>query len=283
MKIDLHTHSNKSDGTMSPTELVQHAIINGLDLIALTDHDTIAGWSEATGAIRGDFQLALGAEISCLTYEHKSVHILGLLFDSQYLPLQEAMAASRDDRVPRMKRMIELMAADGIAITFQEVMAELPDGATLGRPHLADALVAKGLVRNRDQAFAELLNNDSKYYVSHVSPKPIEAIQLIKAAGGVSVIAHPGSSFPELNIELFAEYKRNGLTAIEVAHRDHSQAERELLSNFASELDLVQTGSSDFHGSGKLNLIGENLTAPDQWERLESMAQTRQVRSANNR
>ena len=283
MKIDLHTHSNKSDGTMSPTELVQHAIINGLDLIGLTDHDTIAGWSEASGAIRGDFKLALGAEISCLTDEHKSVHILGLLFDSQYLPLQEAMAASRDDRVPRMQRMIELMAADGIAITFQEVMTVLPDGATLGRPHLADALVAKGLVRNREHAFAELLNNDSKYYVSHVSPKPIEAIQLIKAAGGVSVIAHPGSSFSELNIELFAEYKRNGLTAIEVAHRDHSKAERELLSNFASELDLVQTGSSDFHGSGKLNLIGENLTAPDQWERLESMAQTRQVRSANNR
>lgn len=268
---------------MSPTELVQHAIINGLDLIGLTDHDTIAGWSEATLAIRGDFKLAPGAEISCLTQDHRSVHILALLFDGDFLPLQEVMAASRDDRVPRMRRMIELMAADGFAITFEEVQQHQPEGATLGRPHLADALVAKGIVRNRDQAFAELLNNDSKYYVSHISPTPIEAITLIKAAGGVSVIAHPGSSFPELNLELFSQFKEAGLSAIEVAHRDHSQAERDLLSAVAKELQLIQTGSSDFHGNGKLNLIGENLTAPDQWEELSSLAKPGRIRSVSNR
>lgn len=287
MKIDLHTHSNKSDGTMSPTELVQHAIINGIDLIGITDHDTIAGWSEATSAIRGDFQLAPGAEISCLTEDHKSVHILGLLFDSGYEPLQEVMAASRDDRVPRMRRMIELMADDGFAITFEEVKQHQPEGATLGRPHLADALVAKGIVRNRDQAFAELLNNDSKYYVSHISPTPIEAITLIKAAGGVSVIAHPGASFAdidrELALETFAEYKAAGLSAIEVAHRDHSQAERDLLSAIAKDLELIQSGSSDFHGSGKLNLIGENLTEPEQWEQLASLAKPGRIRSVSNR
>ena len=283
MKIDLHTHSNKSDGTMSPTELVQHAIINGLDVIGLTDHDTIAGWTEATAAIRGNFQLAPGAEISCLTEDHKSVHILGLLFDGDYEPLQEVMAASRDDRIPRMKKMIELMTADGIAITFEEVQQYQTEGATLGRPHLADALVAKGFVRNRDQAFAELLNNDSKYYVSHISPTPLDAITLIKAAGGASVIAHPGSSFPELDLEMFSKFKEAGLSAIEVAHRDHSPAERDLLSIIAKELDLIKTGSSDFHGNGKLNLIGENLTAPDQWEELVSLAKPGRIRGVSNR
>lgn len=283
MKIDLHTHSNKSDGTMSPIELVQHAIINGIDLIGLTDHDTIAGWSEATSAIRGEFKLALGAEISCLTEDQKSVHILGLLFDGDYEPLQEVMAASRDDRIPRMRRMIELMTADGIAITFDEVMQHQPEGATLGRPHLADALVAKGIVGNRDQAFAELLNNDSKYYVSHISPSPLEAIVLIKAAGGVSVIAHPGASFANLEIDLFAQYKAAGLSAVEVAHRDHSQVERDKLSAIAKELELIETGSSDFHGAGKLNLIGENLTEPDQWEQLVSLASPGRLRSVSNR
>ena len=279
MKIDLHTHSNKSDGTMSPTELIQHAIINGVTVLGLTDHDTVAGWDEAAASIRGDFQLALGAEISCLTSDHKSVHMLGLLFDSGHKPLQEALEASRDDRIPRMKKMIDLMAADGIKITFSEVLEHQPDGATLGRPHLADALVAKGIVKNRDQAFAEYLSNDSKYYVSHIAPTPAEAIKLIREAGGVAVIAHPYASMRDtaMNAQTFRELKDAGLNGIEVDHRDHSAEERNNLRNIAKELDLVITGSSDFHGSGKLNLIGENVTSPEHWERLESLATERRV------
>lgn len=279
MKIDLHTHSSKSDGTMSPTELVQHAIINGVTVLGLTDHDTVAGWDEATSVVRGDLQLVLGAEISCLNEDHKSIHMLGLLFDKHNEPLQEVLGASRDDRIPRMKKMIELMAADGLKITFEEVLEYLPDGATLGRPHLADALVGKGIVKNRDQAFAEFLANDSKYYVSHSAPNPVQAIKLIKNAGGVAVIAHPYSSMrgEKIDSESLGALKEAGLDGIEVDHRDHSAQERLNLRAIASELDLVVTGSSDFHGSGKLNLIGENVTSPEHWERLESRANERRV------
>ena len=279
MKIDLHTHSTCSDGTLSPTELVQHAIINGITVMAITDHDTVSGWDEAANAIRGDFQLALGAEISCKSESGESVHMLGLLFDRNFQPLQDTLALSRDDRIPRMRKMIELMQADGIKVTFDEVLNFKPEGATLGRPHLADALVAKGLVKNRDQAFAEWLNNDSKYYVSHVAPTPIEAIKLIKGAGGVSVIAHPYSSLRDtkLTVESFRELKVAGLNGIEVDHRDHGADQRKNLREIAAELDLVITGSSDFHGTGKLNLIGENVTAPEEWERLESMSEQRRV------
>ena len=279
MKIDLHTHSTRSDGTMSPTELVQHAIINGITVLGLTDHDTVAGWDEATASVRGDLQLVLGAEISCLTESHQSIHMLGLLFDRDYQPLQEVLEASRDDRIPRMKKMIELMCADGIKISFEEVVNFQPDGATLGRPHLADALVAKGIVKNRDQAFAEFLANDSKYYVSHIAPTPVEAIKLIRAAGGVAVIAHPYSSMrnTEMSTESFLALKSAGLNGIEVDHRDHGADERNTLRKIATELDLVVTGSSDFHGTGKLNLIGENVTSPEHWQQLESQANQRRV------
>jgi predicted metal-dependent phosphoesterase TrpH len=279
MKIDLHTHSTRSDGTMSPTELVQHAIINGVTVLGLTDHDTIAGWEEATAAVRGDFQLVLGAEISCLTEDHRSIHMLGLLFDQSYQPLQDALEMSRDDRVPRMKKMIELMAADGIKITYEEVLQHQPDGATLGRPHLADALVAKNIVKTRDQAFSQYLANDSKYYVSHIAPTPLDAVKLIRAAGGVAVIAHPYSSMRDtkMTVANFVELKAAGLNGIEVDHRDHGAEERNNLREIARELDLVVTGSSDFHGTGKLNLIGENVTSPEHWQALESQANQRRV------
>ena len=279
MKIDLHTHSTCSDGTMSPTELVQHAIINGITTLGLTDHDTISGWAEAAAALRANLQLVLGAEISCLTKENQSVHMLGLLFDKENKALQDVLSVSRDDRIPRMQKMVALMAADGFKITFEDVLNAKPEGATLGRPHLADAMVAKGIVKNRDEAFAEYLNNGSKYYVSHISPTPADAIKLIKAAGGVAVIAHPFSSFRDTKLEIntFAELQEIGLDAIEVDHRDHNADERLNLRKIAAELNLITTGSSDFHGNGKLNLIGENVTAPEHWEALESRANARRV------
>ena len=264
---------------MSPTELVQHAIINGVTVLGLTDHDTLAGWQEASDAVRGDLSLALGAEISCMTEDHQSVHMLGLLFDGNNQELQSVLSASRDDRIPRMKKMVELMASDGIKITFEEVLKHQPIGATLGRPHLADALVANGVVKSRDEAFSNLLNNSSKYYVSHIAPTPIDAIKMIRAAGGVAVIAHPRASYRGMRLtsEDFIEMKRAGLNGIEVDHRDQTLEERLNLREIAIELDLVTTGSSDFHGNGKLNLIAENVTAPEHWERLESMANARRV------
>lgn len=280
--IDLHTHTTVSDGTDTPAELVNKALAQGLDTLAITDHDAIAGWPSAIRTLRGDLKLVLGAEISCLTTEGISVHMLGLLFDGGNSALLEALENTRDERLPRMRKMIELMQADGINISIGDVEAAMPAGATMGRPHLADALVAKKIIKTRDEAFQELLDNKSKYYVAHLAPTPTEAIKLIREAGGVSVIAHPFASMRGqiLQSSDFVELKVAGLNGIEVNHRDQSNEERMSLLKIASDLDLVMTGSSDYHGTGKLNSLGENVTDPAEWERLESMASDRRVVTA---
>ena len=280
--IDLHTHTTVSDGTDTPAQLVNKALAQGLDTLAITDHDAIAGWSSAVQTLRGDLKLVLGAEISCLTKAGVSVHMLGLLFDGTNSALLETLENTRDDRLPRMRKMIELMQADGIDISITDVEAAMPPGATMGRPHLADALVAKKIIKSRDEAFVELLNNESKYYVTHFAPTPEDAIKLIRAAGGVAVIAHPFASLRGqiLQSSDFIDLKEAGLNGIEVNHRDQSNEERLSLLSIASDLDLVMTGSSDYHGTGKLNSLGENVTDPAEWERLEAMADARRVVTA---
>ncbi len=277
--IDLHTHTTASDGTDSPFALVNKALSAGITTLGLTDHDTTSGWSQAVEALRSPMSLVLGAEISTLTSDGISVHILGLLFDGGDLAMQKMLAQSRDTRLPRMRKMIELLAADGIAITMEDVLAIAPAGATVGRPHLADALVAKGVVATRDEAFINLLHNESKYYVTHAAPTPESAIACIKQAGGVSVIAHPFASRrgETISADSFASLLQVGLNGIEVNHRDHSADERKQLNGIADELNLIKTGASDYHGNGKLNSLGENLTDPAQWERLESLANQRRV------
>lgn len=277
--IDLHTHSTASDGTDSPSALINKALSAGITTLAITDHDTTSGWSQAVQALRSPLSLVLGAEISTLTNDGISVHILGLLFDGEDQAMQTMLAESRDTRLPRMRKMIELLASDGISITMEDVMAAAPDGATVGRPHLADALVNNGVVATRDEAFLELLHNDSKYYVSHAAPTPESAIACIKNAGGVSVIAHPFASRRGeiISADSFSSLLSAGLNGIEVNHRDHSLEERKRLNEIADQLNLIKTGASDYHGNGKLNSIGENLTDPAQWERLESLANQRRV------
>jgi hypothetical protein len=277
--IDLHTHTTVSDGTDTPAQLVNKALATGLDTLAITDHDAIAGWQSAVQTLRGKMKLVLGAEISCLTSDGISVHMLGLLFDGANTQINEMLENTRDERLPRMRKMIELMSADGIDISLSDVEAAMPAGATMGRPHLADALVAKKVIKSRDEAFLELLNNDSKYYVAHMAPTPETAIKVIRAAGGVAVIAHPFASLRGqiLRSADFLDLKAAGLNGIEVNHRDQSNEERQSLLEIASDLDLVMTGSSDYHGTGKLNSLGENVTDPAQWERLESMSDERRV------
>ena len=277
--IDLHTHTTASDGTDSPAELVNKALSAGIQTLAITDHDSTSGWAEAIATLRPPMSLVLGAEISTLTLEGISVHILGLLFDGEDSELQAMLADSRDTRIPRMRKMVELMASDGIAITMEDVMAATPPGATVGRPHLADALVKNKVVATRDEAFVDLLHNASKYYVTHAAPTPEAAIYQIRKAGGVAVIAHPFASRrgEVISVATFTSLVAAGLNGIEVNHRDHSQIEREQLSEIAELLALVKTGSSDYHGNGKLNALGENLTDPAQWERLESQANARRV------
>ena len=233
--IDLHTHTTASDGTDSPAELVNKALSAGIQTLAITDHDSTSGWAEAIAALRTPMSLVLGAEISTLTLSGISVHILGLLFNGEDSDLQAMLADSRDTRIPRMRKMVELMAADGIAITMEDVMAATPPGATVGRPHLADALVKNKVVATRDEAFVDLLHNASKYYVTHAAPTPEAAISQIRKAGGVAVIAHPFASRrgEVISVATFTSLVAAGLNGIEVHHRDHSQIEREQLSEIA--------------------------------------------------
>ena len=277
--IDLHTHTTCSDGTDTPRELVNKAIVQGIEVLGITDHDTTSGWQEATQTLRGSLKLALGAEISCLTHDGVSVHMLGMLFDPNHQEMQTVLEETRDGRLPRMRKMIEKMRAEGMDISIEDVEKAMPVGATMGRPHLADALVSKKIVKSRDEAFIDLLHNDSRFYVSHAAPTPAEAIALIRRAGGVAVIAHPFASHRGqiLKAEDFADLVLAGLNGIEVDHRDQNPDERAMLRVIAHELDLVITGSSDYHGTGKLNSLAENHTSVEQWEKLEAQADARRV------
>lgn len=277
--IDLHTHSTASDGTDSPTQLVINARARGITTLAITDHDTTSGWNEALAALPRGMSLVLGSEISCQTEDGISVHMLGLLFDPEDHELRRELATTRENRLTRMSKMIAKLNEAGIEITLDEVLAQLSEGATLGRPHLADALIARGTMKTRDEVFTALLHNRSKYYVSHYSPTPVNAIKLIKQAGGVAVIAHAYASHRGriISAEMFRDLVDAGLDGIEVDHRDHSETERASLLRIAYEYDLVVTGASDYHGDGKLNRLAENTTSQDQWEKLESRARERRV------
>ena len=277
--IDLHTHTTCSDGTDSPFALVKKALAAGITTLAITDHDSTAGWGEAISAVQPQIALVLGAEISCLTSDGISVHMLGLLFDGEDQAIQQLLTDSRDTRIPRMRKMVELLQVDGIEISLDDVFRAAPDGATIGRPHLADALVANAVVTSRDEAFLDLLNNGSKYYVTHAAPTPVDAIRAIRSAGGVAVIAHPFASRrgETLNASSFADLVEAGLNGIEVHHRDQNGDEQASLTAIARELNLVITGASDYHGTGKLNGLAENVTHEEEWFRLESQADKRRV------
>ena len=283
--IDLHAHTTCSDGTDSPRQLINQALISGLSVVAITDHDSIAGWQEAKEALRLNLQLVPGAEISCLTKAGVSVHMLGLLFDGENQEMAKMLEETRDGRIPRMVKMIELLKAENYEVSMEDVYAAAPLGATLGRPHLADALVNLGILKSREEAFSGLLNNGSRFYVSHLAPTPEVAIAKIRAAGGVAVIAHPFASLRGkiLTQADFSLMVQAGLNGIEVDHRDQSSLERANLRDIAKELDLVVTGSSDYHGAGKVNLLGENTTDKGEWEKLEAMADQRRVARSDSR
>lgn len=264
LQIDLHTHSSASDGIDAPAQVLAVADRAGLDVVALTDHDTVAGWDEAAEAAeRIGIGLVRGIEISC-ERDARSIHLLGYLTRPDDPDLMLELRLARESRLTRMDRIVDLLAADGIPITIEEVRAQVAEGATVGRPHLADALVASGVVEDRNEAFTRFLHNDSRYYVRYYAPDPVKAVELVVAAGGAAVIAHPytarqsGAVTPELIEDMAAA----GMIGIEVDHRDHDEADRRELRDLAAALGLVVTGSSDYHGSGKPNLIGEHRTEP---------------------
>jgi 3',5'-nucleoside bisphosphate phosphatase len=271
MLIDLHTHSTASDGTDSPAELVRCAVQAGLDVFALTDHDTTTGWDEAAAAAQG-IALVRGIEISC-QHEGVTIHLLGYLQDPTAPALLEELERSRQSRQTRAQNIVELLSAD-LDLHWDDVLEHIEPGATVGRPHIADALVAKGIVASRDQAFASYLYNGSPYYAAHYAPDPVRAVRLVGQAGGVAVMAHPfaskrGRVVDDRVIEAMAAA---GMAGLEVQHRDHSGDQVRHGLDLAASLDLFVTGSSDYHGDGKSNLLGENTTDPIVLQRIEDLA-----------
>jgi predicted metal-dependent phosphoesterase TrpH len=274
VRIDLHAHSSASDGTQPPEVVVAEAARAGLDVVALTDHDTYAGWPAAVAAApEHGVAVVPGVEISC-SHNRISVHLLGYLVDPANADLAEELEKARGSRVTRIERMVERMAADGIPITVEAVRAQAGADTTLGRPHIADALVAAGVVPTRDAAFADILRNGSRYYVSHYAPDPVRAVELVRAAGGVPVMAHPFAAARGWTVgdDVIRAMAGAGLGGLEVDHRDHTDEQRAHGVALADELGLFTTGSSDYHGAGKLNRLGENTTDPVVLQEIERQA-----------
>jgi predicted metal-dependent phosphoesterase TrpH len=270
--IDLHTHSRASDGTLTPAALVGAAAESGLTVLALTDHDTTAGWDEAAAALPPGLSLVRGAELSC-TRGGISLHLLGYLFDPAHPPLAARLAQVRAGRESRAERMAELLAADGVAVTYDQVR-RLARG-TVGRPHVAQALVEAGLVRTIDEAFTpEWIGTRGRYWVGKDEIDAVEAITLVRAAGGVTVFAHAGAVGRGRIVgdDVISELAEAGLDGLEVDHPDHDGDMRQHLRGVAGDLGLLVTGASDFHGSHKAVQLGENTTAPDQYDALMTRA-----------
>jgi predicted metal-dependent phosphoesterase TrpH len=271
VRIDLHTHSDRSDGTDSPTELIENAARAGLDVVALTDHDATVGWDEAQQAAdRVGVRLVKGLEISTELHG-KSVHLLGYEVDPTHGPLLAELQRVLDGRDNRLPLILENLGRLGIDLTAEDVARWSGNAAASGRPHVADALVEKGVVANRDEAFDRLLKPGRPAYVNRYAAPLHEAVRLVQDAGGVAVVAHPWSRGSDrvMTPEAIAELAGLGLAGLEVDHNDHTPEQRERLRAIAAELDLAVTGSSDYHGTGKIDFpLGCHTTAPEQLERL---------------
>ena len=271
MRIDLHTHSNVSDGTETPAEVIRSAAKAGLDAVALTDHDSTDGWDQAAeAAVQQGLAFVPGMEISCRTDKGISVHLLSYLHDPTHPGLLEEINKSRDARLTRAERMVTLLSED-YPLTWDDVIHHVAPGATVGRPHIADALVAAGVVADRSEAFNSILTSHSRYFSQHYAPDPALAVGLVRAAGGVPVFAHPVASSRGRIVgdKTYREMIDAGLLGLEIDHRDNPEEGRKFLRDLAAEHGLLITGSSDYHGTGKPNLLGENLTDPAVLERIE--------------
>ena len=267
--IDLHTHSSVSDGTETPSQVVRAAAAAGLGTLALTDHDSTAGWSEAAETARETgLTLIPGMEFSTRV-RFASVHLLAYLFDPTDARIVAEAAKIRKARLVRAEQIVERIGAD-YELTWEDVLAQTTHGATVGRPHIADALVARGLALTRGEAFAGILHRDGSYYQPHYAPDPVDAVRLVRAAGGVPVLAHPatrgvGDVVPEARL---AELVEAGLFGLELEHRENKAEPKARLYELATKLGLAVTGSSDYHGSGKPNRLGENTTPTEVLDRI---------------
>ncbi len=275
MLIDLHTHSRASDGTDSPAEVIGKAHASGLDVIGLTDHDSAAGWAEAANAARAvGVTFVPGMEIST-KLDGAGVHLLAYLPDPTYPPLVEELTRILAGRTGRLGAMVAQLQEAGVDITEDEVLAQVGDSPAIGRPHIADVLVAKGVVTDRTEAFRDWLGWGRPGYTVRYATPTKEMVAIVTAAGGAAVIAHPWGrgSRRVLDRTTLAGLVELGLVGVEVDHQDHPDADRETLRGLAADLGLVATGSSDYHGDGKVDHeLGCNVTAPQQFEALLARA-----------
>lgn len=276
--IDLHSHSTASDGTDTPAEVMEQAGAAGIDVIALTDHDTVAGWQEAVAAIERfpAMSLVRGMEMSCVGQGQDgrpvSVHLLAYLFDPEHRALTDERVRVGSDRSRRLRRMAELMRADGLPID----PADLPtDVESIGRPHLAGLLVKAGVVASINEAFRRFLASDGPYHVPKAETPLDEAVALVRDAGGVSVLAHARASLRGrlLALDHIERLGESGaLDGLEIDHPDHEEADAEVLRDIAHRHDLIVTGSSDYHGANKTITLGARTTVPQQYRRLVERA-----------
>lgn len=277
MRIDLHAHSTASDGTTEPAELMDLAVEAGLDVIALTDHDSAAGWATAARrAAELGLTLVPGMEIST-ALAGVGVHLLAYLPDPGFEPFAAELRRILDGRAGRLGRMLAQLRAAGLDVTEADVRRRVGSALAIGRPHVADALVANGVVADRAEAFRRWLDPGRPGYVPRYATPTPEMVRLVTAAGGAAVVAHPWGrgSRRVLDEEVLAELQDAGLVGIEVDHQDHGAADRAALRAISERLGLVATGASDFHGAGKVDHdLGCNLTRPDQFDRLLAAAAT---------
>jgi 3',5'-nucleoside bisphosphate phosphatase len=273
MPIDLHTHSVVSDGTDAPAQLVNRAAQAGLDVVALTDHDTFDGLTEAVAAgERFGVQVVRGIELSC-SRSGNSVHLLAYGADPSNAALATEMTRVRSGRTGRLLPVLEKLEELGVGVSEAQVMAFVGDSPSVGRPHIADALVAAGHVRDRTEAFDRFLADGGPAHVHRYAIDVARGIELVHGAGGIAVIAHPWGRGrrrvlpPEVLEELTTVDRLDGF---EVDHQDHDDATRAELRQLGNRLGVLMTGSSDYHGTGKTNHdLGCNTTDPTVFAELE--------------
>jgi len=264
---DLHLHSIHSDGTESAAQVMAAAHRHGLRTAALTDHDTTSGWADAAEAAASlGMTFIPGMELSA-KYEWRSVHVLAYLIDPDDMPLREMTDRIRTSRLERARTMADRIGRD-YDLHWDDIVAQTSDGATVGRPHIADALVAKGHVRDRTEAFSQILSPRGDYYVALYAPDPVLAVEVVAGAGGVPIIAHPAGRAGLLPKALMERMLAAGLAGFELGHRENLESGVRTLRRISKERDLIVTGSSDYHGLGKPNQPGEHTTSDDMVERI---------------
>ena len=272
MRIDLHTHSNVSDGTDTPTALVHRAHDAGLDVIALTDHDTFDGVTQAVEAgKRLGVTVVRGLEMRC-EVDGSSVHLLGYGCDPSNRALAAELVKNRAGRAGRLQAFADRFTELGMALTVADIKEQSGVSPSIGRPHVADALVKLGYVADRSEAFEKWLADDKPGYIGRYSTPLEDGIDLVHGAGGVAVLAHPWgrNSRDNLTVEYIEQLVRDhGLEGIEVAHVDHDDETRSLLFDMGARLGLIRTGSSDYHGTGKQGVpLGLNTTRESAYREL---------------